>query len=98
METGPLKIIRKDTCGRLPPWFSRFGTREPGAPPAETKPKSSQRLAVQIVRSTLPSTPTVLRASSITPSTKPTPNETELVRQLLPLSRSAPPCAAANLH
>ena len=56
LETGPLKTIRKDTCGTLPPWFSRFGTREPGAPPAETKPKSSQRLAVQSVRSTLPST------------------------------------------
>ena len=61
--------------------------------PADTKPKSSQRLAVQDVRGTLPST-----QSSITPPTKPTPNETELVRQLLPLSRSAPPCAAANLH
>ena len=29
LETGPLKTIRKDTCGTLPPWFSRFGTREP---------------------------------------------------------------------
>ena len=58
LETGPLKTIRKDTCSALPPWFSRFGTREPGAPPAETKPKSSQRLAVQSVRSTLPSTHT----------------------------------------
>ena len=27
LETGPLKTIRKDTCGTLPPWFSRFSVR-----------------------------------------------------------------------
>ena len=45
--------MRKDTCGVLPPWFRRFGTREPGTPPANSI-RSHLRGSVQSVRSTFP--------------------------------------------
>lgn len=45
--------MRKDTCGVLPPWFRRFGTREPGTPPAN-RIRSHLRGSVQSVRSTFP--------------------------------------------
>ena len=45
--------MRKDTCGVLPPWFRRFGTREPGTPPAK-RTRSHLRGSVQSVRSTFP--------------------------------------------